>query len=61
MMVAVALMLLFPPFYTCFGADGFHFLFAPPFRASVDIRLLLTEWTGVVVFGGLALLLLKDR
>lgn len=63
MMVSVALMLLYPPFArgpADWRSVGFHFLLAPPRGASVDVRLLLTEWLGVLILGGLAYFLFKD-
>ena len=53
----VALMLLFPPHY---GGGGHGFLFAPNLW-YVNIGMLLTQWVGVLIIGGILLLALRDK
>ena len=64
-------MLLFVP-YKVYGrggnvlSHGYDWIFTLPsrssvgFLASVDIGLLLTQWLGVLIVGGIAFFLLKD-
>ncbi len=65
--VVVLAMLLYPPWQLklsegrVFGR-GFGWLFAPSDpRATVDVGLLIAEWIGVLIVGGIAYLMLKDR
>lgn len=68
MMVAVAGMLVYPPFHLI-AKDGrilnmgYGWIFAPPefgyFEPTVDVSMLLMQWVGVLVTGGIAVLLAK--
>lgn len=68
--IIVAAMMLFPPFYIR-GVNGvvinlgYSFLFKPPIISnslgSVDTGMLLTQWIGVLIVGGVAFYLLKDK
>jgi len=70
--VVIATMLLFPPF-NFRGANGvifnlgYGFLFSPPtfegspLVGSVDTGMLVTQWIGVLVIGGVAFFMLKNR
>jgi hypothetical protein len=69
-------MLLFPPYILYSKSSGkvfnhgYDWIFALPYRssayisssllASVDIGLLLTQWVGVLLIGGIVFFLLKD-
>ena len=59
-------MLLYPPFQRTgsegrvFGS-GYSWLFDPPFSATVDVGTLLTQWVGVLIVGGIAFFLLKEK
>lgn len=64
----VLLMLIFPPFHvqirdTTFNM-GYGFIFDPPKRgyitASVNVGMLLAQWTGTLLLTGLAFVLLKS-
>lgn len=60
----VLAMLLYPPYRVYGGGDylaaaGYALIFALPFRATVDVPTLLTQWLGVLILGGIAFLLLK--
>jgi len=63
----IALMLLFPPYIVVAGApvraieSGYALIFNLPQRATVDLGMLLVQWLGVVVVGGIAFFLSKDR
>ena len=65
--VIIALMLLFPPYIIVAGApvraieSGYALIFDLPRRATVDLGMLLVQWLGVVVVGGIAFFLSKDR
>ncbi len=61
-------MLLFPPFHvTVTGGvvvwNGYSWIFGPSDypQATVNIALLITQWIGVLIVGGIACFLLKDR
>ncbi|MHB1176390.1 MAG: hypothetical protein ACYCZJ_14815 [Sulfuriferula sp.] len=69
-LVIVAVMLIFPPFDIRLlnGAVpnmGYSLIVDPPeFRglaATVDVGLLITQWVGVLIVGGIAFFLFKDR
>lgn len=55
--VVIALMLLFPPRY--YG--GYGFLFDPRRASWVNTGMLLTQWVGVAIIGGILLLALRDK
>jgi len=60
--IAIVLMLAFPPFYaeteTRTFNEGYSFILDPPTRHSnVNIGLLLVQWVGVLILGGLAWIL----
>lgn len=65
----VLLMLLFPPFHFRFGKAtfnaGYEYLFDPPTRSSatatVDVAMLMAEWIGAVLIGGLLWWYFKDH
>lgn len=67
----IAGMLILPPFHVRLpnGATrslGYGFIFDPlkfsaNYAASVDIGLLITQWVGVLLVGGIAFFLFKDR
>ena len=65
--VIIALMLLFPPYVIVAGApvraieSGYALIFDLPRRATVDLGMLLVQWLGVLVVGGIAFFLSKDR
>jgi hypothetical protein len=61
-------MLLYPPFQVRWrgGAvlkTGYGWIFAPDpeYAATVDIGLLITQWIAVLIVGGIAYFMLKDR
>jgi hypothetical protein len=63
-------MILYPPFELNYPGlpvlnMGYHWIFTPPrieiFNASVKISMLLMEWAGVLIVGGLAILLSRGR
>jgi len=60
-------MLVFPPFNQKWSqgqvfSRGYSWIFVPPDDiATVDIGLLITQWLAVLVIGGIACFLLKDR
>jgi len=69
--VAIAAMLLFPPFHFR-GMNGvtinlgYSFLFSPPTIYSgtlgaVDIGMLVTQWLGVLILGGIVFYMFKDK
>ncbi len=70
--VVIAAMLLFPPF-NFRGANGvifnlgYGFIFSPPtfngppLVGSVDTGMLITQWLGVLVIGGVAFFMLKNK
>jgi len=69
--VAIAVMLLFPPFHFR-GMNGvtinlgYGFLFSPPTISSgtlgaVDIGMLITQWLGVLVIGGIVFFMFKGK
>ena len=71
--VVIGLMLLYPPFHARFPNGviknlGYSWIFAPPsggaWQASagtVDIGILITQWIGVLVVGGIVFFIAKDR
>jgi len=66
----VLVMLLYPP-YRVYGRGsnssailytGYDWLFGLPYdNATVDVITLLTQWVGVLIVGGIAFFLLKDK
>jgi len=59
-------MLLFPPFQSIWSEGrvygrGYNFIFNPPLNATVDVGTLLVQWIGVLIVGGIAFFLLKDK
>jgi hypothetical protein len=73
--VVVAVMLLFPPFnFTSMNGIifnlGYGFIFDPPtlenpsgspLTGAVDIGVLITQWIGVLVIGGITFFMLKNK
>jgi uncharacterized RDD family membrane protein YckC len=62
--IVIILMLTFPPFCTetqkrTFNM-GYSFILDPPRASMVNTGLLLVQWIGVLLLGGLAWLLVKD-
>lgn len=61
-------MLLYPP-YRIFGSGsyssimetGYTWLFSLPYIAIVDVATLVVQWIGVLIVGGIAFFLLKDK
>ena len=59
-------MAAYPPF-SLHGREGVvislghAWAFAPPESGTMDAALLLTEWVGTIIVGGITLLLLMDR
>lgn len=70
LVVAIGITLIFPPFIVT-ASDGavynmgYGWIFEPPQRlripAAVDIPLLLTQWAGFIVIGGISFFLAKDN
>lgn len=70
MIAVIMLMALFPPF-RFIGENGvilnagYGFVFFPPtlgsFVAQVHVGMLLTQWVGVLIVGGLAFLLFREK
>lgn len=64
----ILLMLIFPPFYVQIEGItfdmGYGFIFDPPeygfITASVNVGMLLAQWTGTLILTGLAFFLLKS-
>lgn len=60
----IFMLLLYPPYHSTYmGAslgEGYHWIFATGYGA-VNIGLLITQWIGVLIIGGLCYFLLKDR
>jgi hypothetical protein len=65
----VAGMLIFPPFHAKLPNGtirnfGYSIIFDPPelgyLTGVVDIGLLITQWVGVLIVGGIAFFLFKD-
>jgi hypothetical protein len=57
-------MIVYPPFYLVVanGAvlnKGYHWIFRPPDMATVNVSMLLIQWIGVLVVGGIAFFLTK--
>ena len=67
--VIVLAMLLYPPFRVQgYGTNssiiletGYAWIFSLPERATVDVVTLLIQWIGVLIVGGIAIALLKDK
>ena len=63
----IALMLLFPPFHyvnargVATHAAGHHWLFNAPLRANVAAGTLILQWLGVLLIGGIAFFVLKEK
>jgi hypothetical protein len=65
--VTILLMLAFPPFQIAARNGivynkGYHWIFSPPFngRATVNVLMLIAQWIGVLLIGGLAFYLSKN-
>ena len=62
--VVVLGMLLYPPYqgagYSS-SLTGYSWLFSLPYKATVDVATLLTQWVGVLIVGGIAFLTLKSK
>ncbi len=56
----VLMMLLYPPYLSNQGTD-YAFLFAPPWRATVNVATLIVQWLGVSIVGGIAYFILKTK
>jgi len=65
----VAIMLLFPPFHVVWSNGmiynvGYSLIFEPPKKGSVgaivNVSMLLIQWVGVLIVGGLAFFLAKE-
>lgn len=65
----IFVMLIYPP-YRIYGRgnysssiydSGYAFLLDLPNRATVDIGTLLVQWVGVLIVGGIAFFLLKEK
>lgn len=41
-------------------SQRYGWIFAPPYMATVDIGLLVTQWIGVLIIGAIAYFLFKD-
>ena len=62
-------MLVFPPYRIFYyGSNsssiretGYAWLFALPDQATVDVATLVVQWIGVLIVGGIAFFLLKDK
>jgi len=68
--IIIILMLIYPPFQlTVYGSTvnfGYGLIFNPPsnlkgYKASVDVGLLITQWIGTIVAGGIGVFLLKSK
>jgi len=66
--VVIVAMLLYPPFHKVVGGgrvtnDGYHFILYDEgpvlIKASVNEAMLLTQWIGVLIVGGIAFFLAK--
>lgn len=71
-LAVVAGMLIFPPFHIKFPGGtvrnlGYGLILDPPHlgyvtgAGTVNIGLLITQWVGVLIVGGIAFFLFKDR
>ena len=61
--VVLIAMLLFPPVRTAYGYftdESYAFIFALPFRASVNVGLLLVQWLFAMAVGGIAYAVAKS-
>lgn len=63
-------MLIFPPFHVKLPGGtvrnlGYSLILDPPklsyVTGTVDVGLLITQWVGVLIVGGIAFFLFKDR
>jgi hypothetical protein len=69
--VVIVGMLLYPPFHWRgpkgqVGSAGYSWIFDPPpdglgILATVDLGLLVIQWLGVLIVGGITWIILKDR
>lgn len=60
--VVLVAMILFPPVRTGYGyltGESYAFIFALPFRSSVNVGLLLVQWLFAGAVGGIAFVLSK--
>ncbi|MDD9856550.1 MAG: hypothetical protein OXU96_00630 [Gammaproteobacteria bacterium] len=69
-LIAVAViitgMLLYPPFHRIYAngiteGAGYHWLFDAPHLTTVDIGTLLVQWLEVLIIGGIAFFIFKDK
>jgi hypothetical protein len=62
MIVIIVSMLLYPPFQGrgSVSNDGYGWIFYPKYKTTVNSVLLLIQWLGVLIVGGIALLLAKS-
>ena len=64
--IAIFLMLLFPPFYASLGQGattkwGYHFIFWDAgIPVNVNVSLLMCQWLGALLIGGLLWFIMKD-
>lgn len=59
-------MLLYPPCYTATGSgrrfSGYSWIFDRPiYCETVDVVLLVVQWLGVLIVGGIAFVLFKNK
>ncbi len=63
--VVVVAIIVFPPFRVPirggFRSPIYSFLFTPPGSGSVDVFMLITQWLGVLIVGGIIFFVLKDK
>lgn len=66
LMGAIAAMGLVPPFVSTWKNDpgtskGYHIITDPPSHTTVDVGLLIAQWAGALILGGIGYAILKDR
>ncbi len=62
-MVVVIAMLLFPPYHHGYSNVGYSWIFKPPEDskyATVNVPMLLAQWVGVLIAGGIGFFIAKD-
>jgi hypothetical protein len=60
----VLLMLVYPPYIQMMysrGTYGYAWIFELPHRATVNLGTLVIQWVGVLIAGGIAHFVLKDK